>query len=354
MDGVLFRFRLAAAVLAAAAAAGCQSGTIKTETMPAPAPPVFEELGDRPLTEVATPASYLVLRCGYATRDGLRHLNVRAGIDDPAARADLARVLAALEEARRRGDPVKAPAMPPPARTFELAVGERWIADLDLEDRGEPGPVAVTGRVNGREHRLEVEAPALLRDLRRLSLAALQASMTRPRRPLAWNHEALAGFLGSFADPQAEAALKRELLAALAALPDPAPLAEALAARPSAFDPEEVRRLGRGDVVAVRVLELASAAWRGRREALKEILTLSLEYHGQERLFADTLHSQFPPASNRELHARHLASPAADAGTGQEADLAFVHEVRQRLLEAQSLPEGGWTLAPAGAPGAAR
>jgi hypothetical protein len=333
------RLHTALSLLATLAAPGCGS-------TPGAAP--FEELGDRRLTEVVEPGSYLLLELGYRLGGSTREILVSEPLAGapPTVQADVAIVLVDVEKAagasagEGKGSPPAAGE--PPVWTYRLGVRERWIADLDLSSGSAIGPLMVVARLNGRETRTEADAPALARWLRMRSLQSLRAVMARPRSVKAWHLAALVAFLGAVPPealaPGGAAGLRREILDGLRASSDPRPIAEALIEKAPFLPEEELRSLGHGEDVSVRLLVLTRAAWGGRPDALKEILTLALEYHDEVLLFQESLRTLFPAARSPQLHAKH--PPSDDKARAA----AFIREVHEGLSRAQPLEGGGWRL----------
>jgi hypothetical protein len=334
-------------VLLCLSLAGCRS--------PSEAPSAegcFEDIGTRSLTQEVSPESYLLVRCDYAAAGEVRSLtaDVPLAAAPPAARADLAKIIAELEAKLRESGsegPEAASAagegeQTALARAYGLAVGERWIADLDLADPGgAPSVARVRGRVNQKEIRFTAQAPALVSHLRGLSFGVLRQAMARPRRALDWQYAAVAAFLGerpAEAGAETDAELRREVLDHLAAASEPSSMAEGLISRAEVFEEAELSRFLESDKIHLRVLALTRAALGGNRDALKEIAVLSLEYLGRERLFDTALRRLFPRAVNRDLYSRH--PPPAD-GLPRPG---FAREVHSRLPDARHRPPEGWEL----------
>jgi hypothetical protein len=86
----------------------------------------------------------------------------------------------------------------------------------------------------------------------------------------------------------------------------------------------------------LRLLALTREGWYGKRPAVGEILTLSLEYSGQDRLFDRAMRSLFPASLNPLLHKK--------CPEGPRAGIAFVREVRANFEKAEHVERLGWTL----------
>jgi hypothetical protein len=305
------------------------------------------------LSDTISPEEYRLLRCGYRLGEHIAYLATDAplaGMPAPARR-ELAQILSLIDGSppatsddaagRRRGLPSDV------QRVYQLAVGRRWIADLELGDRGGSDlGAAVVARINRREVAPgKLQAPALLRHLRGLSLEALRQDMRRPRPALEWHYLALTGFLTR---EELEAAipaegsrpqdLRAELLFYLEVSPAPELLAQALFAHAGALEEGALSRWATSDCIALRLLPLVRAAKLGSSSALKEILTLALEYHGETALFHRAVQALFPQASNPGLYAKF-------AGRGDESErLGLVREVHRLLPEAVHRGGLGWVI----------
>jgi hypothetical protein len=179
---------------------------------------------------------------------------------------------------------------------------------------------------------------SLLERCRSLALSALRASMSPPRAPLEWHHVALAGFLDL--EPLVVTAAERAaLMARLARSDEPGPLAEALVANARRFEPAELAQFIGHERLAPSLVALVRAAWGGDRGALTEVFRLSLEYHGQQRLFETAARALFPAAANASLWRKYPPG-------GGETPAVFLADVQSRLHLARALgpPGGGWSL----------
>lgn len=325
------------AALAAVAAQGCGG----------PASVEFEEIGQHRLTAVIEPESYLLLALGYRAAGGVHEILVSEPLSGapPSVQSDLGSLLEEVEKAAASAagrESGATAAAEPPLWTYRLGVRERWIADLDLSSGPAIGPLGVVARLNGRDVRLEADAPALSRWLRVRSLEALRAVIARPRRAEPWAVAALAAFLGATPPealgPAGALGLRVEVIDGLRTAKDPRPIAEALIEKAPLLSESDVQSSAHAGDLSVRVLALTRAAWKGSLDALKEILTLALEYHDEVLLFEKSLRVLFPAASNPGLHARH--PPGGD----KVRAAAFIREIHEGLPRAVAAQGGGWRL----------
>ena len=345
-------FGATAAWLLSFAAAGCSSASRGS----ASGEMEFKEIGRERLTAAVSPDSYTLVRVGYEV-DGQHEI---LPVNEPMSAAgvvvkeELAGMLLRLEQASL--STLAAPLSAGGARetkgkarrllrSYELAVREAWIADLEILEPPEPeSNLTILGRVNGQELEIEASIPNLLDYLRELSLGALLRDMERPRRALDWHYVALAGFLG-VKGPEGHRgqapgppALKRVLLDRLNSAPDPRPLAKALFPRVGAFEEKELSPHAQSERIAFRLLPIVRSAWNGDRAALREILTLFFEYHGELQLFDRALRSLFPPSLNPGMYQKYpdLGEPGVT--------LLLFKELQARLPEEIHRPGRGWVL----------
>lgn len=349
---------IASAGFVLAACAG--RGGLSERDGPAPQPPApaapgaaYEPLGSRPILGTIAAPDYVLVGCAYSAGEGLEgHLVLDvplASAGEPAL-GDLASILAALEASRARPEPPRPAAAPSRNRPFlryELAVSARWILDLFVDDAGEADAVlGVTAAGADVGLGTDFAAPALAGFLRSEAFRALRGAMARPRVAAPWHHGALARFAlldpaaASFlpAGPDSRRRLLLEVVESLRRAPDPEPIAVALLPGLGFLGPEDLAPLANRDEASLRVLALAARARAGDRAALGEILRLSLEFFGRERLFAASLSALFPPARNPGLSKRH----PAPARSSREAN-AFLSEIRSAAPSATFSP-GGWSV----------
>ncbi|MGQ9591489.1 MAG: hypothetical protein ACUVYA_14490, partial [Planctomycetota bacterium] len=140
------------------------------------------------------------------------------------------------------------------------------------------------------------------------------------------------------AGPDSRRRLLLEVVESLRRAPDPEPLGLALLPGLGFLRPEDLGPLASSEDPSLRVLALAREALGGDRAALGEILRLSLEFFGRERLFAASLSVLFPPARNPGLSKRHPA-PARSS----RAASAFLSEIRSAAPSA-TFSLGGWSV----------
>lgn len=364
-------------LLALLAGPGCAAPGRAPEAPPAtgpaaagPAEPSFREVGEASLPRVIAPGDYILLGCLFASGPSLRGdlvLETPVSEAPEAARDDLARILAAVEGARRGGDVEpssgaearagtfragedRAAEDRPPPRAWTLAVASGWIADLEVAEAAAPRdaaspamappamarpamarPLDVTARIDRKPLRVDAPAPSLLSFLRERTVDALERAATRPRIAEDWHLAAIAGLVAlpgaetaGFLPPPRREELLGRILARLrdpSEARDPEPLVEAVLPIADIFDGRDLAPLAARGPVSLRLLGLAATAASGDAAALREILTLSLEYFGKERLFASALLSIFPDRWNpelRDLYPEAGASPVASAGLLQE------------------------------------
>lgn len=315
--------------------------------------PVYEPLGSRPILGTISARDYVLVGCAYSAGEGLEgHLVLHAPLaaaGEPALE-DLASILAALEASRAR--PESPPSEAAPSRStaflrYELAVSTGWVLDLFVDDPGEADAVlGATAAGADVELRADFAAPALAGFLRSEAFRALRGAMARPRVAAPWHHGALArfalldpaaaGFLAT--GPDSRRRLLLEVVEFLRHARDPEPLAMALFPGLGLLRPEDLAPVANCEDASLRVLALAAEARAGDRAALAEILRLSLEFFGRERLFAASLSALFPPARNPGLSKRH----PAPARSSREAS-AFLSEIRSGAPSATFSP-AGWSV----------
>jgi hypothetical protein len=316
----------------------------------------FREVDLSRVTETLSSEDFVVAGCRFVLDDD--HTEQLPVLPSRPVPAGLDEILSELE--RRHGQRAKSPtsdtAHSPgkevslaPVRTYELSVAAGWILDLDIEDPGLPGgQIGVRSRSGNSPLRFSSRAPELLRDLRRVAFAQLRSAMVRPLRPRPWHFAALARFLdleasapGTLAlegDDRADE-LRGEILEYLSSGEEAAKAADALVPLAAIFDEEELEGFLEHDDVALRVLALTRSALEGNRDAISEILALSLEYFGQERLFGRAARRIFPARLNRELYRKYSRFWRSGVDS-----LAYIQEIRGRLEDATFSAGEGWAL----------
>lgn len=342
--------RLAARVIPAvllATVLGCRAAPTDGEKSPTPpdgpdrstvGSQPFLQIGNRALTNVVPPESYLLVRCGYRAGETWRDIPCKERLAQaPAeARREFGSILLLIDDQRAAARDNRA--SEPGSRfhrVYHLAPLKNWIADLEIFDMGGPEPlVHVVARINKRQAHVQATTPALLAHLRKSAYEALRESMRRPRWALEWHYLALPVFLNSDPPPATTQTIREETLRHLKSAPDPGPLARVLLEHVAHFEERELAPLLQNESIALRLLPLVRAAVRGDGEALREVFTLSLEYHGEALLFRNAAQALFPRALNPELY------PAA----ADDAPLAFLRNVHRQIDRAVYVEDQGWKI----------
>jgi hypothetical protein len=329
-----------------APALGCRGGAVPESAPSVPsldsaggamAPPVFEELGGRPLASTVLAADWALADCAFRVDGEVHELSVWDLLDGVGQGAvlDLGRVLESVDGVGSESS--SAPLSAPWTRAYALVPRARWRATLFLEDSGGERPVLYAGLRGSGRRAVSLEAPDLLRCLRRAAFRALWAAGEPPRPEKPWHPAALLGLLGPAAAPPpdfveggevARTALRTALLAAAkrAGREERERLARSFLPFASHFAPSDPPSLGEENGLASRLLPLATLAAGGDAAALEEILVLSLEYFGREDVPSD---------------ANPALAPLRGAGAKPGSVLS---EVRRRRGECTYEPRKGWTL----------
>jgi hypothetical protein len=310
---------------------------------------------------------YFLTRCGFQT-DGLWHhvdshalLSRREAVEMEGL-CERAEALLASGAANPGGPLAPGRGPSEASRSYEVSALLFGAPDAHLEieildpARGGPRLEVLAGRGEARA-RFTAETPRLAFFLRQRSLLLLATCASQElhphRRALSWHGPALARFLQPGAleypedwgaersDAQRERIL-RAVLFELRRLEDSRSVettVRELLPAIAVLSRADLAPLARDERTAVRLLHLAAKAWDGDREALDEILTLSLEYAGDVSVFGAAARSLVPEPLNRELHAGFPAGPRP------ESDVLFLAEVRRRISTLVHEPAGGWRAA---------
>ncbi len=221
---------------------------------------------------------YRLVRCGYRVGDHFQYIDV----DRPLSDVPLAFVIPGMKV---RG-------------SYEV-YARKQAKTIVCEDYGDAWDYRVYPR--------DLEPFPSVDQARAAALEALRMSMRPPRQVLEWHYIALAGFLGLEFTPLS-AAEQAALIDHLARAPDPELLAKVLFPRAHGFSEAQLAPLLDHERLAPRLLALVRRAWSGDRGALKEILTLSLEYQGELPLFEAAVSAaphirkqKTPPSSSSQL-----------------------------------------------------
>lgn len=286
--------------------------------------------------QATTKPTYRVVRCGYVT-DGCRHyLDVDFDLEHPSGA--LVRIESALKKA---GAPKKAKALQEDSqkalvRTVEV-VGEGGPFEyFVVEDPGgNAGKIVLSLSVEGHPERTVLYESPFLYWLRVLAQRALLASMNAPRQPLEWHYVALADFLSIQKKPYTQASIFIEYLEEAS---DPRAVARALYRHAGGFGERLLVPFARSEEIALRLLPLVRASMLGSLDDLKEILSLSLEYHGELRVFESAVRALFPESLNADLYREYPPSG------GSTLAAALLQEVRLHLDKAKYRGEEGYAL----------
>ena len=318
------------------AGAGCASRPPGDSEDPRPEA-TFSEVGSTPLLDAAPPESHLLLRCRYRAGPRSHDLPLETPLRGAgeAVLRDLGAILERLEKERSEPAPPSPPPerrgrRSPPLRSYEMGVARQWVVDLEIaETPGSDSHVEVRGRFAGRAIEIDADVPHLVSFLRKEARARLDRAMSRPRRPLSWHyvHLASTALAGSELDPRVVEYLK--------SAPDPGPVVLELVGRRVVADEqlESVESRGR---ISLRVLGLVRAARGGATPELRELTTLSLEYHAETPLFDRALRGLFGPETNPRLWSRYPADGR------RENQLGFVRAVWQSVDDADFQGDEGW------------
>jgi hypothetical protein len=298
-------------------------------------------------TQVEPEPTCRLVRCGYETDGGLHYLDVDFDLEHPSGA--LERIQQALEKAERA--PRKARTLDQesaqermrpdntdgaPVRTLEIAVENGPFASVVVEDPGGPsGKIVLFLSAERRQAKGVLVEVAFLHWLRLLAQRAVLASMSPPRQALQWHYVALADFLSLQQRPYVQAPIFTEYLAEAA---DPRAVARALYPSVAGFSEHLLAPFATSDHLALRLLPLVRLAALGRREALREILTLSLEYHGELVVFDSAVRALFPQVLNADLYREYPESG------GSTAAAAFLQHVGAHLDTAKCRLGRGYVL----------
>jgi len=256
-----------------------------------------------------------------------------------AISAELSDVLARLSRVDPSQDAASRPqtAGSQPGWRYRFHARRHSIADLTIDATG---ATLERSRSGARRSRTVTEVPAALYDdLARVTARALLRRVAPPRRALDAEMVALANLLASdsvetTSRPQA----RRLLVARLSASSTPRPLARAVMPSIAGFSRPEVAPLASAADIVVRLLALLRAAVEGERAALEEILTLSLEYHGDAAHFSSAVSVLLPPRLHPDLHRTHPPSRS------RVTRLAFLRAARARAKALRFDGAGAWRI----------
>tara|TARA_B100000809_G_scaffold89219_2_gene87671 strand:+ start:1375 stop:2511 length:1137 start_codon:yes stop_codon:yes gene_type:complete len=311
---------------------------------------VFRKIGNRPLTDLAAGASFVASRCLFQDGNPPSHVAMNSSLQKAPAKAreELTALLSALQQARTTA--AENPSAPEneavlSGRIYQLHPQSDWIIDLSIgELPGAAGQVQAACNLRNKgekEIAVKATAPMLVRFLREEAAAALLDEMKRPRVPLEQHYQALAGFLDTGVLTETELKRTRRLLIArLGKSRNKAALVSNLLAHLDSFDETDMAALDSDGSIAPRVFYLAWSASRGTKKTMRELLVLSLEYHGDALLFQRALTALFAEKDNPGLYA--LNPP----GKGKEGALAFLRGLRKSIGKAGYHSEKGWLLKP--------
>ena len=280
-----------------------------------------------------------LVRCGYFAGDCWHYLDTEQPLTEPVVVS--ARSFAEAARGTENGS------APRPLRDYEIFAGT---------GRSAGAAAAETFRVvepAGGSALAARDGSAPWDTLRLAALAACRASVRPPRQILEWHCVALAGFLGQ--DPPLLTRSEKEiLLRAMEAPgggeapnftqppPDPIVVAQAVLPHAPSLTEGDAARLLKADNVGARLVALTRRAHAGERSALREILTLSLEYQGRNLLlFEAAVRALFPSRSNPTLERLH-PPPAAGPAAAE-----YLADVGRRFANAHPVPlerGGGWSL----------
>jgi len=287
--------------------------------------------------QVETKPTYRLVRFGYETDGCLHYLDADFEFEHPSGA--LVRIEQALEKAEHATKKAKAPQENTDkalVRTVEIAVENGPFGYFVVEDPGgNTGEVVLFLSAERRQARAVLYESTFLHWLRVLAQRAVLASMHSPRQPLEWHYVALAHFLSIQIRPYADASTFIEYLREAS---DPRAVARALYPNAGGFQEHQFAPFLGSDEIALRLLPLVRSSLLGSREAVQEILTLSLEYHGELPVFESAVRALFPAALNGDLYREYplLGGSAAAA--------AFLLQVQTNLDKAKYRGEAGYVL----------
>ncbi len=348
------------ALLALAVVAGCRTpdsapadaasdgGVAPPEAPASGGTRTFAPVGDTQLADTLSAAGFLLARCAH--RDGdivVRQSTLLAGAPAPA-RDELDGLLAALDEAVARGARPGGPADDDDdddddtaVRRYDLAVLDRWIADVAIHDAHADDARVELRRADGALATVvRFRLPHLLTYLRARALDGLLDDMSRPRRALDRHYVAVTGFLDAPGlDEHTLGVLRGEVREYLLSARDPAVLVPALLAHVERFDDAEfITAFADDENLGLRLLALTQSALGGDESALREILTLAFEYHDETAMFFQAVRAIFRPDASTAFYSAH---PVDDDGEGATA---FLEALRESLPSAQHDASGVWSI----------